>query len=109
MARHNPATLQMRPNVPGIASVTSRARRELAGYYAMIENLDDNVGRVRAALDTAGIADETHLVFFSDHGDMHGSHGQFRKTSPWEESIRVPFAIGASSLTKCIAAGRTCW
>jgi arylsulfatase A-like enzyme len=94
MARHNPATLAMRPNVPDIPSITGKARRELAGYYGMIENLDDNLGRIRVALDEAGIAEHTHLVFFSDHGDMHGSHGQFRKTSPWEESIRVPFAIG---------------
>jgi Arylsulfatase A and related enzymes len=60
----------------------------------MIENLDWNVGRVRSALATAGLDHDTHLVFFSDHGDMHGSHGQFRKTSPWEESIRVPFIVG---------------
>ncbi|CAN5432256.1 sulfatase [soil metagenome] len=94
MARHNPATLLMRPNVPNIKSSIDTARRDLAGYYAMIENLDDNLGRVRAALAATGLAENTHIVFFSDHGDMHGSHGQFRKTSPWEESIRVPFAIG---------------
>jgi arylsulfatase A-like enzyme len=94
MARHNPARLIMRPNVPDIPSVMPRARRELAGYYAMIEILDDNLARIRAALDSAGIADNTHIVFFSDHGDLHGSQGQFRKNSPWEESIRVPFAIG---------------
>ena len=95
MARHNPATLQPPPNVPAnIPSITFAPRRELAGYYAMIENLDDNLARIRAALDAAGIADNTHIVFFSDHGDMHGSHGQFRKNSPWEEAFRVPFVIG---------------
>jgi arylsulfatase A-like enzyme len=66
----------------------------LSGYYAQIENLDWNFGRLRAALEEVGIADETHILFFSDHGDMHGSHGQFRKTSPWEESLRIPFIIG---------------
>jgi arylsulfatase A-like enzyme len=60
----------------------------------MIENLDWNIGRIRQALTDAGLADNTHILFFSDHGDMHGSHGAFRKVSPWEEAIRVPFIIG---------------
>lgn len=94
MQRHSPGVLQLRANVPAIPRVEIHARRELAGYYAMIENLDWNLGRIRAALDEAGLAHNTHIIFLSDHGDMHGSHGQFRKTSPWEESIRVPFIIG---------------
>ncbi|MBD3175470.1 MAG: sulfatase-like hydrolase/transferase [Armatimonadia bacterium] len=94
MARHNPATVQLRPNVPDIPRVTHVARRELAGYYAQIENLDWNVGRVRRALADANLTDDTYIIFFSDHGDMHGSHGEFRKTSPWEESIRMPCIIG---------------
>lgn len=94
MARHTPATVRLRPNVPDVPWVVERARRDLAGYYAMIEGLDWNLGRIRATLDEVGLADDTHIVFFSDHGDLHGSHGQFRKTAPWEESIRVPCIIG---------------
>lgn len=94
MGRHTPARVQLRLNVPDIPRVASQARRELAGAYAMIENLDDNLGRLRQALTRAGIADHTHLVFFSDHGDMHGSHGLFRKCTPYEESLRVPCVIG---------------
>lgn len=94
MGRHTPGAVVLRPNVPAIPRVVEQARRELAGYYAMIENLDWNVGRIRAALDEAGLAHNTHIIFFSDHGDMHGSHGQFRKTNPWEEAIRVPCIIG---------------
>jgi arylsulfatase A-like enzyme len=94
MARHTPGNVVLRENVPNVPRVVERARRDLAGYYAMIENLDWNVGRIRQALDEAGIAHNTHLVFFSDHGDLHGSHGQFHKTAPWEEAIRIPFIIG---------------
>ncbi len=94
MAKHTPATIEMRPNVPRIARIEERARRDLAGYYAMIENLDWNLGRVRSALVELGLDDDTHVIFFSDHGDMHGSHGQFLKTSAWEEASRVPFIIG---------------
>ncbi|MBN2131967.1 MAG: sulfatase [Sedimentisphaerales bacterium] len=94
MARHNPARLQLRPNVPSIPRIEQRARREFAGACAQIENIDWNVGRIRDALAEAGLDHDTYIIFFSDHGDMHGSHGQFRKTSPWEESIRIPFIIG---------------
>jgi len=94
MERHTPGKVSLRPNVPNISRVVQQAQIDLAGYYAMIENLDWNVGRIRTALVESGLAHNTHIIFFSDHGDMHGSHGQFRKTSPWEESIRVPFIIG---------------
>ncbi|MDD9957036.1 MAG: sulfatase [Anaerolineaceae bacterium] len=94
MVRHIPARVQLRPNVPNIPRIVERARNDLAGYHAMIENLDWNVGRIRAALEELGLYENTHVLFFSDHGDMHGSHGQFRKTSPWEEALRIPFIIG---------------
>ncbi|MEM7114754.1 MAG: sulfatase [Chloroflexota bacterium] len=94
MNEHGAGRVQLRPNVPDVAHVTDKARRDLAGYYAMIENLDWNLGRVRAVLETADLTHNTHILFFSDHGDMHGSHGQFLKTSPWEEAVRVPFVIG---------------
>jgi arylsulfatase A-like enzyme len=94
MSRYNPAQLHMRPNVPNIPRVQEQARREAAGYYAMIENLDHNFGRIRKALSESGLGFNTHLTFFSDHGDMHGSQGMFRKTNPYQESIRIPFVIG---------------
>ncbi len=94
MAHHTPAHVHLRPNVPPVDWIQTRARRDLAGAYAMIENLDWNVGRIREALVEAELDLDTHLIFFSDHGDLHGSHGQFHKTAPWEESIRVPFIVG---------------
>lgn len=97
MQRHHPARVQLRPNVPAVPAVVDRARRELAGYHAMIENLDWNLGRIRTALTDLGLARDTIIVFFSDHGDMHGSHGQFLKMCPWEEAIRVPCVIGGET------------
>lgn len=93
MQHHIPARIQLRPNVPDIPRITEIARRDLAGYYAMIENLDWNIGRIRQALEESGLNFDTHIIFFSDHGDMHGSHGQFRKTTPYEEALRIPFII----------------
>ena len=85
-----PDQIELRPNVPDIPRITGRARRDLAGYYTQIENLDWNVGRVMATLRAQGRDRNTHVVFFSDHGDMHGSHGYWRKSSPWEEAVRIP-------------------
>src|SRR5690606_8270958 len=73
LGRHLPSELEMRPNVPDVERVQAQARRELAGYYGMIENWDDNVGRILAKLNALDLAFDTHIVFFSDHGDMHGS------------------------------------
>ncbi len=93
MEKYNPNTLKLRPNVPDIKRIKDERLPELAGAYAMIENLDWNVGRVREALAEAGLDFDTHIIFFSDHGDMHGSHGQRLKMKPYEESIRIPFII----------------
>ncbi len=93
MARHRPEEIVLRPNVPNVARVEKQARRDLAGYYANIENLDANVGRVMEALEAEGLDKNTYIVYFSDHGDMHGSHGRLWKCVPWEESIRVPFIV----------------
>lgn len=81
----------LRPNVPPQAQAA--ARRDLAGYYAHIAALDACVGRIVQSLDECGLADDTILVFTSDHGDMIGSQGEIRKQRPWDESIRVPFLV----------------
>ncbi|MDE3168235.1 MAG: sulfatase [Acidobacteriota bacterium] len=91
MEKYNPDRLELRPNVAHSKTIREQARRELAGYYAMIENLDWNYGRVIQALEQGGLLDNTHVLFFADHGDTHGSHGMFRKTNPYNESIRTPF------------------
>lgn len=93
MAHYNPAKLELRPNVPPVKWVQARARTELAGYYAAIERVDWNVGRIRQALRDLNLDTNTWLIFFSDHGDMHGSQGQFWKTNPWEEALRIPFVV----------------
>ena len=83
--------LALRPNVP--EAVEAEARPQLAGYYAHIAALDCYFGRLLAALDEAGVAENTIVVFTSDHGDMLGSHGMWKKQRPWEESVRVPFLL----------------
>ncbi|MFW5980762.1 MAG: sulfatase [Halanaerobiaceae bacterium] len=90
---HNPDDIKLRPNVPEADWYKNRAKMDLAGYYGMIENLDMNIGRLRMALKELGIDRETYIIFFSDHGDCLGSHGEWGKSTPWEESIKIPFII----------------
>ena len=54
-----------------------------------------------------GIDRETYLVFFSDHGDMLGSHAQWGKPCPWEEAIRIPCIIAKVGGGYGMKAGRT--
>ncbi len=91
--RWSAGNIRFRPNVPEVPSIRAQAAREMAGYYPMVENLDFNLGRVLKTLHDEGLFFNTHLLFFSDHGDMLGSQGQFRKMTPYEESIRIPFFI----------------
>ena len=90
--RYQPQQLTLPPNVP--ATLEARARVALSGYYAQIENIDANVGRLLDALRAEGIRDNTHVMFFCDHGDQMGSQGRFGKCVPYEESVKVPFIIG---------------
>ncbi len=78
-------SLPARPNAP------NADRRILAGYYAHVTALDWNFGRILAALDETGIADNTLVIFTSDHGDMLYSHDRGWKSKPWAESVIVPF------------------
>lgn len=87
-AMYDAAKLRLRPNVP--AAVEAATRKDLAGYYAHCTALDDCFGELRATLQASGLADNTIIVFTSDHGDMLGSHALLRKQKPYEESARVP-------------------
>ncbi len=84
---YNPDKIKLRENV-FIAN-----KSIIANYYAAITSLDWNMGRLMEAMDKMGIADNTIVVFTSDHGDMLFSLYLFQKQWPYEESISVPFII----------------
>lgn len=92
----SPSAITLRDNVPEHCSV--RAKEMLAGYYAHIAALDDCMGRLMEAIENSGQAENTILVFTSDHGDMLMSHGKEKKQQPYDESILVPFLIRYPSL-----------
>ncbi len=66
---------------------------DLRVYYAMIENLDDNVGRLVETLRAEGMLDNTIIGLTADHGELLGCHGLLAKQRPWEESIGIPLIL----------------
>ena len=86
--RFDPDKIQLRKNVPD--SLKAKAKKDLAGYYAHIAAIDDMIGKLIKNLKDSGNYDNTIIVFTSDHGDLLGSHGAYKKQQPYEESARVP-------------------
>ncbi len=64
-----------------------------AAYYTSVEFMDACAGRVLDALERSGHADDTIVVYLSDHGYFLGQHGRFEKHSSYEEAIRVPLVM----------------
>lgn len=62
-------------------------------YYAMCVEVDKNFGRILEYLDRSGLANNTIVVFTTDHGEQLGSHGRKSKMLPFEESINIPLVI----------------
>lgn len=88
---YDPERIRLRPNVP--KEEHERARREIAAYYGLITSLDANLGRLLEALEQLNLAENTVVCFTSDHGDMLGSHGLYRKGFPFDESSHIPFIV----------------
>jgi len=64
-----------------------------AMYRGMVYAADWQVGQLMEYVEAAGLANDTVVVFVSDHGDNMGSHGLYNKDCSYEESIRVPFVV----------------
>lgn len=70
------------------------ARQVVAANYAMIEHIDDQVGRMLETLDETGQRENTIVIFMSDHGEMLGDHGLLLKGPHfYDEAVRVPLIL----------------
>jgi arylsulfatase A-like enzyme len=62
-------------------------------YYGMVREVDDRIGDILKKLDDLGLADNTLVVFTSDHGEMLGDHGMHSKMIFYEGSVHVPLLM----------------
>ncbi len=104
-APYPPETLTNRPNVhvapPGVdlgprrkpLNSIENLHKAQRGYYGGITAIDLEFARILKTLDETGHADNTIVIYTSDHGEMMGSHGHMAKQMPHEESCRVPFFV----------------
>jgi arylsulfatase A-like enzyme len=72
----------------------------MRAYYRMISGIDKGIARVLAALQEAGLADNTIIVYSADNGYYCGDRGFQGKWSHFEESLRVPMVIYDPRLPK---------
>lgn len=72
---------------------TAEERVAIARYWGMCSLVDTHVGRILAAVEELNLAEDTLVVFTTDHGEMMGSHGMWGKGVMYEPSIRVPLMI----------------
>ncbi len=81
-----------------LASSDNELRSAMHGYYAMVTEVDDHVGRILATLETQGVMDDTMIIFTSDHGEWLGKYGRYGKGHPADDAVsRVPLLIRRAS------------
>ncbi len=80
------------------------ARKAMQAYYASITFADAQLGRILDALAGSAAADNTVIIFTSDHGYHMGEHGHWLKTTLFENAARVPLIIAGPGVT---ATGRS--
>ena len=69
-----------------------------ACYAAMIENIDDHLGRYLDVLAKRDALDETIIVYASDHGEMLGDHGRWGKVVPYQPSVHIPLVMAGPGI-----------
>lgn len=93
----NDIMFQSRPKKYGDREI----KQILIKYWAQIDLIDENIGRILTALEESGQLDNTLIIFTSDHGEMAGDHGLVQKGCRFYEGlVRVPLIFWYPALFK---------
>jgi iduronate 2-sulfatase len=102
----NGGELRNYSDVPKMGALSDAQTRHLIhGYHAALSYMDAQLGRVLDALDATGLAKNTIIVLWGDHGWHLGDHGMWCKHTNYEQAARIPLVISAPGVTR--AASRT--
>lgn len=96
--------IQKNPLTPELLD-PRKALQRIASYYGCLAQLDDCVGTVLRALEEMGLAEDTIVVYTSDHGELLGEHSLWQKFVFYEASVGVPLIFRVPGMT---AAGGVC-
>ena len=92
-----------RPRTP------EEVRKELAAYYAVISHMDQQIGRILAALEETGQARQTIVIFASDQGLAVGSHGLRGKQNMYEHTVHAPLVMKGPGIRPGWRSGAQCY
>jgi arylsulfatase A-like enzyme len=84
-------------------------RREIAAYYAVISHMDEQIGRILAALRSTGQAERTIVIFTSDQGIALGSHGLRGKQNMYEHTVAAPLIVRGPGIPKSVRRSTQCY
>jgi arylsulfatase len=87
------------PTWPYLELSQDRLDRARAGYYGHMSHIDLQIHRLLQVLAEQRLADNTIVLFSSDHGELMGDHNLFRKSLPYEGSARVPLILAGPGVT----------
>ena len=98
----DPAMLKFRAEGSRVPDQTDAQLAEMtANYYGMISLIDHNVGRILDALADRGFAQDTLVVYTTDHGELLGNHGLYLKgPTPYEDLLRVTMVARGPGVAK---------
>lgn len=96
VALHSSGELRSYASIPPKGPVDpDTARKLIHGYYACVSFIDAQVGRLLDTIDRLGLADNTIVVLWGDHGWQLGEHGMWNKHSCFETSMHAPLLVAA--------------
>lgn len=101
-----PEAAQSQTNAVKYGMSEAQQKETLRAYYAAVAYMDAQVGKVLDELERLGLADNTIIVFTSDHGYSLGEHTCWQKLSLFEEAVRVPFLMAAPGMAAGVRCGR---
>jgi choline-sulfatase len=79
-------------------------RRAISAYFGLTTFMDDNVGKILAALEASGQLQNTRVIYSSDHGDNLGTRGMWGKSTMYEESAGIPLIMAGPDIPQ----GKVC-